>query len=60
MLEKLSNLGTVLTNTKQKEVKGSFGPTVEGCTYGISLDGTLCICVGWKPKGDGTCYNTNS
>lgn len=55
MLKKFSKLGTVLNSKQQKSINGSFGPTIEGCTIGISLDGTQCICVGWFPNGTGTC-----
>jgi hypothetical protein len=54
MLKKVSNLGSILNKIELKSING-LGPTIEGCTMGISIDGTACICLGWFPNGSGTC-----
>ena len=51
MKKSILNLGKALTNEKQKKINGGLS----SCSIAISIDGTLCLCLGWVPDGNGFC-----
>ncbi len=44
-----------LSKRQQTSIQAGSSP---GCAEAISIDGTLCLCLGWVPQG-GVCVNTN-
>ncbi|MCK8522686.1 hypothetical protein M0D21_13965 [Aquimarina sp. D1M17] len=57
MLKNVLNLkGTQkLDKNRQQSINGGSG---NGCAQAISIDGTLCLCLGWFPR-NGICVNGN-
>jgi len=45
-----------IQKNQQKSINGGFRNL--GCAEGISLNGKLCICLGWYPQ-NGVCVNGN-
>ena len=45
-----------INKAEQKLIIGGNNPL---CEIAISLDGTLCLCLGWYPNGTGTCSPGN-
>ncbi|WP_299106578.1 hypothetical protein [uncultured Tenacibaculum sp.] len=46
-------LGKALNKKEQNQINGGNN----SCKYAISIDGTLCLCIGWSPDGNGFCEN---
>ncbi|WP_422105633.1 hypothetical protein [Winogradskyella sp.] len=59
MLKKLLSIegSQKLSKSAMKNISG--GNSNPQCKYAISLDGTLCLCLGWYPDGSGFCANGN-
>lgn len=58
MLNKILKVSGVqnLSKNQQTSIKG--GNRNLGCAEAISVDGTLCLCLGWQPQ-NGVCVNGN-
>ncbi len=49
MKNSILNLGKVLKKSEQVTINGGL----RNCRDAISLDGTLCLCIGWVPASSG-------
>ncbi|AXT58472.1 hypothetical protein J8L88_22640 [Aquimarina sp. MMG015] len=45
-----------IKKNQQKSINGGNGNPA--CAQAISIDGTLCLCLGWYPQ-NGVCVNGN-
>jgi hypothetical protein len=57
MLKNIRTLKDAKELTKAQQQRLFGGNNNPQCKYAISIDGTLCLCLGWYPNGTGTCSN---